>query len=179
MTEKSEMIILKLQKSKKVKVKFKVNGVDFMSISNDIAAILLSMLENEGRAEIQRNELAERLGCVPSQINYVISSRFTPENGYTVESRRGGGGYIKITRINYSAKEQMLMHIINSIGDAIGEQSARAIVINLNHGDFISAETAKLILAAMNETCYKSVPPEYRGRIRASVLKQMLIADKQ
>lgn len=179
MTVKSEMIILKLQKSKKVKVKFKVNGVDFMSISNDIAAILLSMLENEGRAEIQRNELAERLGCVPSQINYVISSRFTPENGYTVESRRGGGGYIKITRINYSAKEQMLMHIINSVGESIGEQSARAIVINLNHGDFISAETAKLILAVMNETCYKSVPPEYRGRIRASVLKQMLIADKQ
>ena len=151
----------------------------FMSISNDIAAILLSMLENEGRAEIQRNELAEKIGCVPSQINYVISSRFTPENGYTVESRRGGGGYIKITRINYSAKEQMLMHIINSIGETIGEQSARAIVINLTHGDFISAETAKLILAAMNETCYKSVPPEFRGRIRASILKQMLIADKQ
>ena len=150
-----------------------------MSISNDIASILLAMLENEGRAEIQRNELAERIGCVPSQINYVISSRFTPENGYTVESRRGGGGYIKITRINYSAKEQMLMHIINSIGDTIGEQSARAIIINLNHGDFISAETAKLILAAMNETCYKSVPPEYRGRIRASVLKQILLADKQ
>ena len=149
-----------------------------MSISNEIAGMLLAMLEETGRAEIQRNELAERLGCVPSQINYVISSRFTPENGYTVESRRGGGGYIKITRINYSAKEQMLMHIINSVGDSIGEQSARAIIINLNHGDFISAETAKLILAAMNETCYKSVPPEYRGRIRASVLKQMLLADK-
>ena len=86
-----------------------------MSISNDIARMLLAMLDETGRAEIQRNELAEQLGCVPSQINYVISSRFTPENGYTVESRRGGGGYIKITRINYSAKEQMLMHIINCI----------------------------------------------------------------
>ena len=161
------------------KSKSNKNGDDTMSISNDIAGMLLSMLEETGRAEIQRNELAERLGCVPSQINYVISSRFTPENGYTVESRRGGGGYIKITRINYSAKEQMLMHIINSVGDSIGEQSARAIIINLNHGDFISAEKARLILAAMNEICYKSVPPEFRGKIRAAILKQMLLATKQ
>ncbi len=149
-----------------------------MSISNDIARMLLAMLDESGRAEIQRNELAEQLGCVPSQINYVISSRFTPENGYTVESRRGGGGYIKITRINYTAKEQMLMHIINSVGDSIGEQSARAITINLNHNDILSAEKSKLILAALNENCYKSVPVEYRGRIRASVFKQMLLASR-
>lgn len=147
-----------------------------MSLSNDIAGLLLAMLEETGRAEIQRNELAERMGCVPSQINYVISSRFTPENGYTVESRRGGGGYIKITRINYSAKEQMLMHIINSVGDSISEQSARAIIINLNHNDFIPADKAKIMLAAINENCYKAVPPECRRAIRASVLKQMLIA---
>ena len=147
-----------------------------MSLSNDIASLLLAMLEETGRAEIQRNELAERMGCVPSQINYVISSRFTPENGYTVESRRGGGGYIKITRINYSAKEQMLMHIINSVGNSIGEQSARAIIINLNHNDFIPADKAKIMMAAINENCYKTVPPEFRNAIRASVLKQMLIA---
>ena len=149
-----------------------------MSISNEITALLLSMLEETGRAEIQRNDFAQKLGCVPSQINYVISSRFTPENGYTVESRRGGGGYIKITRINYTAKEQMLMHIINSVGDSIGEQSARAIIINLNHNDILSAEKSKLIIAATNESCYKSVPPEFRGRIRASVLKQMLLASR-
>lgn len=149
-----------------------------MSISNDIARMLLAMLDETGRAEIQRNELAEQLGCVPSQINYVISSRFTPENGYTVESRRGGGGYIKITRINYSAKEQMLMHIINSVGVSIGEQSARAIVINLNHSEILSADKAKLIIAALNENCYKSVPVEYRGKIRAAVFKQMLLASR-
>ena len=149
-----------------------------MSISNDIARMLLAMLDETGRAEIQRNELAEQLGCVPSQINYVISSRFTPERGYTVESRRGGGGYIKITRINYSAKEQMLMHIINSVGDSIGEQSAKAIIINLNHNEIISADKAKLIIAALNENCYKSVPMEYRGKIRAAVFKQMLLASR-
>ena len=149
-----------------------------MSISNEIAGMLLAMLEETGRAEIQRNDFAQKLGCVPSQINYVISSRFTPENGYTVESRRGGGGYIKITRVNYTAKEQMLMHIINSVGDSIGEHSAKSIVINLNHNEILSAEKSKLILAALNDTCYRSVPLEFRGRIRAAVLKQLLLASR-
>ncbi len=147
-----------------------------MSLSNDIARILLEMLQEDGMAEIQRNELAERLGCVPSQINYVISSRFTPEQGYTVESRRGGGGYIKITRINYNAKDGLLMHIINSVGDSIGEQSARAIIINLNHREMLEADKAKIMLAAMNENCYKSIPVEFRGKIRAGIFKQMLLA---
>ncbi len=147
-----------------------------MNLSNEIAKILTEMLEETGRAEIKRNEFAQQLGCVPSQINYVISSRFTPERGYTVESQRGGGGYIKITRINYNTKQQILMHIINSIGDSISEQSAKAIIINLNHREMLEAEKAKIMLAAINENCYKTVPPELRGRIRAAILKQMLLA---
>lgn len=147
-----------------------------MNLSNEIAKILTEMLEETGRAEIKRNEFAQQLGCVPSQINYVISSRFTPERGYTVESQRGGGGYIKITRINYNTKEQILMHIINSIGESISEQSAKAIIINLNHREMLDAQKAKIMLAALNENCYKSVPAEYRGRIRAAVFKQMLLA---
>lgn len=147
-----------------------------MNLSNEIAKILTEMLEETGRAEIKRNEFAQQLGCVPSQINYVISSRFTPERGYTVESQRGGGGYIKITRINYNTKEQILMHIINSVGESISEQSAKAIIINLNHRDMLETDKAKIMLAAINENCYKSVPAEYRGRIRAAVFKQMLLA---
>ncbi len=147
-----------------------------MSLSNEITQLLLRMLEENGRAEIQRNELAERIGCVPSQINYVISSRFTPEQGYTVESRRGGGGYIKITRINYTAKEQMLMHIINSIGGAIDEKSARAILINLHQNELIEADKAKLLLAGINENCYKGLEPRLRQSVRAAILKQMLLA---
>lgn len=150
-----------------------------MNLSNEIASMLLGMLDETGRAEIQRNELAEKLGCVPSQINYVISSRFTPERGYTVESRRGGGGYIKITRINYTAKEQMLMHIINSVGEEIGEQSARAIILNLNHSEIIDADKAKIMLAALNENCYRAADKEDRPKIRASVFKQMLLSCMQ
>lgn len=147
-----------------------------MNLSNEIASFLLNMLDENGRAEIQRNELAQQLGCVPSQINYVISSRFTPERGYTVESRRGGGGYIKITRINYTAKEQLLMHIINSIGGAIGEQSARAIILNLHHSEVLSAKDTKIILAAINENCYRAADKELRPKIRAALLKQMLLS---
>lgn len=147
-----------------------------MSLSNDIATILMQMLEETGTAEIKRNELAGRLGCVPSQINYVISSRFTPERGYTVESRRGGGGSITITRINYTTKQQLLMHIINSVGDEIGEQSARAIILNLNHNELVDAKCAKIMLAAINESCFRNIEPMQRQRIRAAILKQMLIS---
>lgn len=147
-----------------------------MNMSNEIADMLLSMLEETGRAEIRRNEMAEKLGCVPSQINYVISSRFTPERGYTVESQRGGGGYIKITRIHYTAKEQVFMHIINSVGDAIDEQSARAILMNLHHNEYLSAEQAKIMLAAVNENGYKAAEKEQRPKLRAAVFKQMLLS---
>ena len=75
-----------------------------MKVTDMIAAAILAALESQdGTAEIQRNELASRLGCVPSQISYVITSRFTPEQGYVVESRRGGGGYIRISRVRVTA----------------------------------------------------------------------------
>ena len=76
-----------------------------MRISDSVANYILQMLNDEnGIAEIQRNELANTLGCVPSQINYVITSRFTPEQGYIVESRRGGGGYIRIIGRSFYAR---------------------------------------------------------------------------
>ena len=86
-----------------------------MRISDSVANYIMEMLnEADGIAEIQRNELAAMLGCVPSQINYVISTRFSPERGYAVESRRGGGGYIRITRVRRTPQE-LVMHIINSV----------------------------------------------------------------
>ena len=93
-----------------------------MSLSNSIAQMILQMLDQDGATEIQRNEFAQLMGCVPSQINYVLSSRFTPEQGYIVESRRGGGGYIRIRRVNLD-RGVMLMHVINSVGDTLDEQT--------------------------------------------------------
>ena len=87
-----------------------------MRLSDLIEDFIKEMLENDDEAIIQRNDLAGKFNCVPSQINYVISTRFTPTQGYYVESQRGGGGYIKIEKVNVT-KSSYLMHIINSIGD--------------------------------------------------------------
>ena len=65
--------------------------------------------------EVQRSDLAQRFNCVPSQINYVMSTRFSPERGYIVESRRGGNGYIRITRVRVD-RQTLMMHVINSLG---------------------------------------------------------------
>lgn len=149
-----------------------------MSLSNDIARIILQMLETGDSAEIQRNEFAQSIGCVPSQINYVISSRFTPEQGYIVESRRGGGGYIKITRMSLSS-DSMLMHAINSIGESIDFLTCRAFIINLNHQNLLSAETSRLMVAALSDNALKPIPPEMRDCVRACIFKQMLLVSRK
>ncbi|MBQ7548392.1 MAG: CtsR family transcriptional regulator [Clostridia bacterium] len=145
-----------------------------MNMSNIIANMILEMLKNDGETEIQRNELAQSIGCVPSQINYVISSRFTPEQGYIVESRRGGGGYIRITRAKYD-KNAMLMHVVNTIGDSIDEAACRANIRNLHYRNIITEETAKLMAAATSGRSLYEVPSELRDKVRAAIFKQMLI----
>lgn len=147
----------------------------FMNLSNMIAGIIADMVsEQNGYAEIRRNELAEKLGCVPSQINYVISSRFTPEHGYIVESRRGGGGYIRITRVRCDSGTAM-MHVINSIGDAIEPATVRAHLVNLHENGLIDTGTANLMLAALSDASLRDVPQERRDTVRARIFKNMMI----
>lgn len=146
-----------------------------MSLSNEIARMLLEMLEESGTTEIQRNELAQTLGCVPSQINYVISSRFTPEQGYIVESRRGGGGYIKITRLQLD-RPSLIMHTVNCMGESVDYAACHANVMNLYHNGAIDKQSALLLLAATGEKSLSSLPAPVKDRIRASILKQMLIS---
>ena len=146
-----------------------------MNLSNVIAEMIMQMLDEEGYTEIQRNELAETLGCVPSQINYVISSRFTPEHGYIVESRRGGGGYIRITRAKYD-KGTALMHVVNGIGQRVDDRTCRAHIYNLNYQDLLSEPVAKLILSATSESSLRAAPQSVKDEIRASIFKQMLLS---
>ena len=103
-----------------------------MARMSDIIEEFIKQLINEtdGVIEIQRNELANYFKCVPSQINYVIDTRFTTERGYYVESRRGGGGYIKIKRVNVDRPGNYLMHIVSSMGDSISQQSAEVFINN-------------------------------------------------
>lgn len=100
-------------------------GGEDLGISDIIAGFIQQELDQAGGAlELQRADLAQRFNCVPSQINYVMSTRFSPEHGYIVESRRGGGGYIRITRVQVD-RQTLLMHVINSIGDRLDAASAR------------------------------------------------------
>lgn len=145
-----------------------------MNISNIIATMIQEMLEDEGYTEIQRNELAQKIGCVPSQINYVISSRFTPEHGYIVESRRGGGGYIKITRASHD-RNSLKMHLINSIGNTLNENTCRAHLKNMYDRNIIDEKTAKILLSALTGNAYREIPREYGDILRASIFKQMIL----
>jgi len=146
-----------------------------MKMSDIVAQYIMRMLdETDGNAEIQRNELANTLGCVPSQINYVITSRFTPEQGYIVESRRGGGGYIRITRVT-TDRRVAIMHIVNSIGSRISSASAAAILSNMSDRDMISEYERILISSALSDKAYSSIPQESRDILRAAIMKNMLI----
>lgn len=146
-----------------------------MRMSDLVAQHILEMLEEQnGNAEIRRNELAGVLGCVPSQINYVITSRFTPEQGYIVESRRGGGGYIRITRVKMD-KSTALMHIVNSIGATLDKASAEVMIKNMYNQSIIDITTAKLLMSAMSERIFVDIPQNYRDVLRARIFKNMIL----
>ncbi len=146
-----------------------------MNMTDVIAGMILDMFdENNSTVRIKRNDLASQIGCVPSQINYVITSRFTPEQGYRIESRRGGGGCIYITRAD--SKNSAVMAFINSIGNEIDERSAKANIYNLNYQQLIDSKSAKMLDAAMAESNFKGVSQEIKNAVRARQLKQMLLA---
>ncbi len=146
-----------------------------MNISNTIAEMIFQMLDEKSEIEFQRNLLAQDLGCVPSQINYVLSSRFTPERGFIVESRRGGGGCIRITRLNYD-KDTLIMDVYSRIGDRISENTVEGYLVNLLYQNLISEKEAALIIAATGDRSLKGLPFEYRDSVRAIIFRQMLLA---
>ena len=147
-----------------------------MGITDLIAEFLQSSLETseDGVLEVQRSDLAQRFNCVPSQINYVMSTRFSPERGYIVESRRGGNGYIRITRVRVD-RQTLMMHVINSLGSQVDLASARAILSNLMQAGALREDLAQVLAAAVGDKALAGVPRENRDRVRADILKQALI----
>ena len=145
-----------------------------INISNSIAQMIIQMLEDKDEIEFQRNILAQDVGCVPSQINYVLSSRFTPERGYIVESRRGGGGCVRITRVTYD-KNTLIIQVINSVGSYISESTANDHLINLMRHQLITARDASIISSALSDSNFKGLPIEIRDAVRACIFKQTLL----
>ncbi len=144
-----------------------------MKISDIIEDFIKDMLEEEDFAVIQRNDLAQYFNCVPSQINYVISTRFTPMQGYYVESSRGGGGCIKIKKVNITHSDY-LMHIINSIGDTITAKDVDIFIKNFLDYDIIQEKEAKLLKGATSDKVL-TLPKDTKDVIRAKIFKNMLI----
>ena len=149
-----------------------------VNLSNLITQMITEMLEDREYADIKRNELAGTLGCVPSQINYVIASRFTPEQGYLVESRRGGGGYIRIYRRAASMDDE-ISYIIGTTGNALDATVCRMHIVNLLSRSAVTGNEARLLYSATADSCYKELPQVLRDAVRAQVFKQMLLTVKQ
>lgn len=134
------------------------------------------MSETDGHVEIQRNELANQFNCVPSQINYVIDTRFTTSRGYYVESRRGGGGHIRIKRVSIEHKDKnSLMQIVASMDDSISQQTAQAFINNFVDYDIITEKEGLMLKAATSDKVLSIVSVEQRGKLRSNILKNMLV----
>ncbi|MCG7335324.1 CtsR family transcriptional regulator [Sporosarcina sp. ACRSM] len=146
------------------------------NISDIIEGYLKAIIEEEqnGIIEIKRSEVAEKFQCVPSQINYVIKTRFTEERGYAVESKRGGGGYIRIFRVQANSKKELIEHILKGLQNGASYTMAEDIVYRLLEEEVISERESKLILAAVDRTTIHQPLPE-RDLIRARILQAMLL----
>ncbi|MBE6679438.1 MAG: CtsR family transcriptional regulator [Ruminococcaceae bacterium] len=147
-----------------------------MLISDSIAAFIDEMLNDcGGTLEIKRNDLAKRLGCVPSQINYVVTSRFTPERGYIIESRRGGGGYIRIIRKAMS-EDDILMKFFNIAKCGLTDCELESILETMYSSDIITAREARFIRSGLSQAALSSLPRELQNAARGNSFCNILLA---
>lgn len=142
-----------------------------MLLSDMIAYAIEELLDaGGGAAELQRKELAGRLGCVPSQINYVLASRFTPERGYAIESRRGGGGYIRIVRCALD-NNTYLMHFLQTIGPELDAPTASAFLGALYERELLTGREARMLSVLFGLERSPVVRAEMLRRVLVELLK--------
>lgn len=144
-------------------------------LTDSIEAFIKSLLEEgQEQVDVQRNELAQYFRCAPSQITYVLSTRFTPDHGYVIESRRGGGGYIRIVRLRESPGSNLLYLINKRIGTSISRQDCEAIISQLRENAVVTANEAGLMRAAVSNEAV-NLPVAFKDTLRASTLRAMLL----
>ena len=145
-----------------------------MRISDVIEEFIKDLFDADNeQIEIQRNELAEHFNCVPSQINYVISTRFKPSQGYYVESKRGGGGHILIKKVT-NTKEDYILHIISNIGNELTANEVDILISDFLTYNIITAKEAKLLKVATSDNVL-NVNKEIKDKLRARIFKNMLL----
>ena len=148
-----------------------------MRLSDSIEQFIKELLSEESaEVELKRNELAEYFGCAPSQINYVLATRFSPDHGYLTESRRGGGGYIRIVRV-VQAGSQRLMYLVNDrIGESLGEEECLRLISQLKEQRIVTADEASLMASAVSTRALGvPVPDALKNAMRAKMMKSMLM----
>ena len=148
-----------------------------MRLSDSIEQFIKTMLtQEEQEVELKRNELAEYFGCAPSQINYVLATRFTPDHGYIIESRRGGGGYIRIFRMQQDTGKQLVYLLNERIGNSVTELSANHLIQQLREREIVTPNEAALMSAAVSaQSLSLPLPEELKDALRAKILKSMLM----
>ena len=146
-----------------------------MILSREIARMLEEMLmENAGEVSIVRNEFAQRVGCVPSQINYVITSRFTPERGYLVESRRGGGGFIRIRKVPVGENE-FLTRFYHAAQTSLDFETARVYLSELCAHGILTRREATLLLATLSDSALSRVERQGRDSLRSDLFRTAVL----
>ena len=152
-----------------------------MRLSDTIESFIKQMLQEEQyEVELKRNELAEYFHCAPSQINYVLATRFTPDHGYVTSSQRGGGGYIRIVRVRQSSTDHLSYLLRERIGDSLDVQTAQILCAQLAERKVVSLEQAQLMAAAVSSQALSAPAPEaVKDAMRAKIMKYMLLTIAQ
>ena len=119
-------------------------------LSDSIEQFIKELMCEEQHIELRRNELAQHFGCAPSQINYVLATRFSVDHGYIIESRRGGGGYVRIVRMQEREEGNLLEALLNRVGNSVDEDTANAIITHLKDLKLVTVNEAKLMRAAVS-----------------------------
>ena len=148
-----------------------------MRLSDSIEQFIKELLNQESaEVELKRNELAEYFGCAPSQINYVLATRFSPDHGYLTESRRGGGGYIRIVRVVQSGSQRLMYLVNDRIGDSLGEEECLRLISQLKEQRIVTADEAALMASAVSTRALSvPVPDVLKDAMRAKMMKSMLM----
>ena len=141
--------------------------------SDNIEAYIKAILEQAGMVELKRSELADVFQVVPSQINYVIKTRFTESRGYVVESKRGGGGYIRIGKVEFSDRHQMIFELFDRIGEQVSQQFFTDIIQLLFDERIMSEREGNLLLAISSDCVLGVDAPIIRARMLKKVLQQL------
>ena len=147
-----------------------------MRLSDSIESFIKTLLSDESdEVELKRNELAEYFQCAPSQINYVLATRFSPDHGYLTESRRGGGGYIRIVRVVESGSRRLMYLINERIGDSLSEEECVRLISQLKEQEIVTADEAALMAASVSTRAMAvPIPDAVKDSLRARMMKSML-----